>query len=153
MNNHFAPRPEDHFIEQMGLITQAEGGPRISGRLFGLLIVEGRPLSLQEMAERLGVSKASVSTNARLLAQRGIIRLTTRPGARGDLYEFVPGAYAQILSAMGEKMRRTAETIDDAARRFPDGENGARDRIRELAEFHRVSADFIAEWSARLDRR
>ena len=76
--------PIENFIEMMGLIYQADGAPRIAGRIFGLLLVEDEPHSLQGIAERLQVSKASASTNARLLAEKGVIRLTTKPGVRQD---------------------------------------------------------------------
>ena len=33
--------PMDDFIEQMGLMMQAEGQPRIAGQILGYLIVEG----------------------------------------------------------------------------------------------------------------
>ena len=77
----------DNFIEQMGMLTQADGGPRIAGRIFGLLLVEGHPFTLDEMAARLTISKASASTNARLLLASGMIRLVAVAGDRRDFYE------------------------------------------------------------------
>ncbi|MCW5722868.1 MAG: hypothetical protein KIS86_17190, partial [Devosia sp.] len=46
--NVVTPSAVDRFIDEMGLITQQDGGPRIAGRIFGLLIVEGRELSLNQ---------------------------------------------------------------------------------------------------------
>jgi DNA-binding transcriptional regulator GbsR (MarR family) len=42
--------------------------------------------SLDEMAEQLQVSKASVSANARLLETIGMIERVTKPGDRRDYY-------------------------------------------------------------------
>ena len=53
------------FVERMGLTLEGEGLPRIAGRLFGFLLVHPEAYSLDELAERLQVSKASISTNAR----------------------------------------------------------------------------------------
>ena len=59
--------PMDTFIEQMGLIAQEDGAPRIAGQILGYLLIEGEPRTLSQMAEALKISKASASTNARLL--------------------------------------------------------------------------------------
>ena len=55
------------LIERVGVLTEVEGLPRIAGRIFGLLLVTPGECSLDEMAEVLGVSKASISTDARRL--------------------------------------------------------------------------------------
>lgn len=55
------------------------GWPEITGRLFGLLYLEAGVLSQDELGERLGVSKATVSTNVRSLE---ILHLVHR--ARGS---------------------------------------------------------------------
>jgi DNA-binding transcriptional regulator GbsR (MarR family) len=62
-----------HFIERMGLALEADGLPRIAGRIFGLLLVSEDACSLDDLACDLKVSKASVSTNARMLEQRAVL--------------------------------------------------------------------------------
>lgn len=142
--------PVENFIEQMGLITQSDGAPRIAGRIFGLLLVEGRPFALHEMAERLKISKASASTNARMLADRGMLRLTAHAGDRQDYYELVPNPYGQMVETISAKMRKSAAQIAEAEAMFPDDNSGARERVRQLSEFYRQSADFMVEWSRHL---
>jgi len=140
--------PIETFIEQMGFISQAEGGPRIAGRIFGLLLVEGSPLTLQEMADRLQISKASASTNARLLARYGAIRRRSRSGDRQDYYEVVPDPNQHMLDMVEARMRRNADDLEQTERLFPDGVK-AKERIHKLVRFYRVSADFLREWSGR----
>lgn len=135
--------PVENFIEQMGLITQADGAPRIAGRIFGLLVAEGRPFALNEMAERLKISKASASTNARLLADRGILRLTSHAGDRHDYYELVSAPYHQMLDTISRKIRRSAEQIAEAEALFPPEQSDKRQRIHQLAEFYRQTAQFM----------
>lgn len=138
----------EYFIEQMGLITQADGGPRIAGRIMGLLIVEGRPFSLAEMAERLKISKASASTNARLLAKVGTIHQTSRAGDRQDYYEVGDNPYPRMMETVTARMRAVAAMVREAESRFPpDEDDGPRNRVHELAQFYAQSADFIAEWT------
>ncbi|UJQ95187.1 GbsR/MarR family transcriptional regulator [Mariluticola halotolerans] len=139
----------DKFIEKMGLVSQGEGGPRIAGRIFGLMIVEGRAFSLQEIAERLEISKASASTNARLLANRGVLRLTSRKGVRQDFYELVPDPYRQMIQTVSEGMASIATEIAEAEADFPEDESGAKTRVRELVAFYRETADVFAAWAAK----
>jgi len=139
--------PVENFIEQMGLITQSDGGPRIAGRIFGLLLAEGRPFTLHEMAERLRISRASASTNARLLADRGMIRRVAHSGDRQDYYAISTQPYAQMLASVQGKMLQSAQVIAEAAAQFGDAEAPVRQRVQELAEFYRQSAAFLAEWS------
>jgi len=139
----------EDFIEQMGLITQADGGTRIAGRIMGLLIVAGRPFSLAEMADRLEISKASASTNARLLANAGVIRQTGRTGDRRDYYELGEDPYPRMMETITARMRKVANLVFEAEARFTDDSDGARTRVRQLAQFYAQSADFMAEWSKR----
>ena len=87
---------------KMGLLCESDNLPRIAGRLFGLLILEDEAFSLRELADRLQVSRASVSTNARILTEMGlaerspaqaIVRTTTgsRAPFRANSYWQGPG--------------------------------------------------------------
>lgn len=150
MSKRAVSSPVENFIDQMGMIIQEEGGPPIAGRIFGLLVVEGCPLTLNDMAGRLNISKASASTNARLLAARGLLRRTSLPGDRQDYYELLPSPYPNIIRTMTAKISRAAARVEEAERLIPNESAGAKERVRLLAEFYRQSADFMAEWSANL---
>lgn len=139
--------PAENFIEQMGLIAQADGGTRIAGRIMGLLIVDGRPFSLAAMAERLQISKASASTNARWLANAGVIRQTSRAGDRQDYYEIGEDPYPRMMATITARMRKVAALVSEAEARFTDDTDGARTRVHQLAQFYAQSADFMAEWT------
>jgi DNA-binding transcriptional regulator GbsR (MarR family) len=69
----------ERFIEQLGLVLQGGGLPRIAGRLMGLMNFDGRPYSFGELAVELQISRDSISTNARILEQMGIIERMAEP--------------------------------------------------------------------------
>ncbi|WDR05521.1 hypothetical protein PSQ90_14760 [Devosia rhodophyticola] len=140
----------DNFIEMMGLISHTEGGPRIAGRIFGLLIVAGEQMSLHEMSERLQISRASASTNARLLADRNVIRLTSRPGERQDYYELVPDPYRSMIESFGTSIQRTARKMAEAEKSFPDEMPEAKRRVKDLSKFYAVTLDLFDDWAKRL---
>ncbi|MBA2573067.1 MAG: hypothetical protein H0V06_08480, partial [Gemmatimonadetes bacterium] len=52
----------EQFVERMGLFFEDDGHPRIAGRMFGFMLLSPEPCSLDDLAEQLQVSKASVST-------------------------------------------------------------------------------------------
>ena len=142
--------PVEEFIEQMGLFTQVEGGPRIGGRMLGLAIVENRPMSLQEIADRLGVSKASVSTNARRMSQAGLLRLTTRPGSREDLYQLPRDPYRELVRNMTRGLEKKAAAIAEVEQRFTEKHAELRERVHHLAAFHRSAAEVLSDWYDKL---
>lgn len=81
---------ELEFVEAMGRHFEAEGVPRIGGRMFGFLLLQAEPCSLDDLVLQLEVSKASASTNARLLEQWALIQRVGMPGDRRDYYEAAP---------------------------------------------------------------
>ncbi|MFZ3591173.1 GbsR/MarR family transcriptional regulator [Bacillus sp. DJP31] len=56
------------------------------GRLYGLLLFSGAPLTLDEMKEELGMSKTSMSTSVRSLLDLNMVDKVWVKGARKDLY-------------------------------------------------------------------
>lgn len=108
------------FIESMGRQFEEDGAPRIAGRLFGFLMLQDDPCSLDDVAEQLQVSKGSASSNARLLEQLGIAERVTRAGDRRDYYQISPDIgertmerALQGLERMVGRLRRGAEAVGD----------------------------------------
>lgn len=135
------------LIERVGLLTEAEGLPRIAGRIFGLLLVTPGECSLDDMAETLGVSKASISTDARRLEQYGIVVRTSRPGDRRDYYAIAPNALRESLEKKIRGMRLFLDILRDA-RELPDASTEVRDRIDEWEAWH---VDAIEHMTATLE--
>ncbi len=134
--------PEIHrFIEAIGGYFTQYGLPRIAGRLLGLALVVDRPLTLDDMAAALGVSRASVSTNIRLLESVGFVDRVTIPRDRRDYYQCSSDPWeARIRSGIVQ-----IDTLGAIARRglaaVEEGEAYARAHLEELAEF----CDFLLE--------
>lgn len=86
------------MVEVTARICQRLGLPRSSGQIFGLLYLSPSALSLDEIAEALGLSKASVSTGTRQLLGWHAIRQVWKPGDRKDYYE-VQADLSELLRA------------------------------------------------------
>jgi DNA-binding transcriptional regulator GbsR (MarR family) len=79
---------QNDVIHTIGEKAEKFGFPRIAGQLEGLLYVSPEPLSLDDMAHKLEVSKASVSTNIRLLERWKIVKRVYHKGTRRNYYQF-----------------------------------------------------------------
>ncbi len=143
---------EKRFIEEMGVHFASHGVPLIGGRLLALLLLAPRPLTLDEIAGLLVVSRASVSTNSRLFIQVGIVEPWTLPGDRRRHYVFAPNAWEHRLHAgraSAAALRRMVQSAQAAV--SPDNEV-AREKLRvagAFAEFlEGASADMMSRWRA-----
>lgn len=85
------------FVENMGLLYQDYGVSRIGGRIVGYLLVTPRPVSSEEMAEALQVSRSSVSTNLRTLLMAELVEKVSLPGDRVDYYVLSDLAWQNTL--------------------------------------------------------
>lgn len=122
------------FIERMGLALESDGLPRIAGRIFGLLLVSEDCRSLDELAAELRVSKASVSTNARLLEQRGVLERNSRPSDRRDYYRVPPDVFSHTMAQRLERWQRFHEAVAEARASLPIRSRKVLDRLDEYQE-------------------
>ena len=125
---------EHRFVERMGRHFEEEGIPRIGGRLYGFLLLQEEPQSLDRMTEHLRVSKTSVSTNARLLDQWGLVQRVTRPGDRRDYYEAAPDQ-TRTLEFRLRHIREMGDLLADAAHGFED-RPGLHARLAQMRRFN-----------------
>ncbi len=102
------------IVETMGLLTEAEGMSRIMGRIFGLMLISEDSLSLDDMAAKLGVSKASISTDARRLEHMGFLVRVSRPGDRRDYYELAADFMLRSMRRQVERIRKLRDAMHDA---------------------------------------
>jgi DNA-binding transcriptional regulator GbsR (MarR family) len=144
-------KPEDQFIATLGLISQREGMPPIAGRILGHLVLAEDACSLNEIASALGVSKASVSTNVRLLEARGVARREARRGSRQDHWRAETQPQRSVLDTLATRFRRNAEEIAEIAAGFTPEQTRKREKVEDFAEFYRRSAEFLSTWAATLD--
>lgn len=78
---------QNRFLENIGKMSDGFGLNGFVAKLYGILYLRAKPLSLDEMAEALGVSKGNVSINIRVLETWGAVRKVWVKGSRKDFYE------------------------------------------------------------------
>lgn len=97
------PASRLEFIELSGHLCQLVGLPRSMGQIYGLLYLSLHPLSLDDIAAQLAISKASASTGARHLLTMQAVRQVWIPGERKDHYE--------VQADLGEVLRANYEGL------------------------------------------
>ena len=141
-----------HFIERMGLALEADGLPRIAGRIFGLLLVSEDARSLDDLARELRVSKGSVSTNARMLEQRAVLERISRPGDRRDYYRVPPDLFSHTMAQRVARWQRFHEAIGAARTSLPIRSPEVLERLEEYQEAYafmsQVITEALAQWQA-----
>ena len=76
----------------IGLFVQLSriiGVPRSYAELYALLFLSPQSLTMDEMIQRLGISKGSASQGLNFLRKAGAIRMAHQPGRRAAQYEAV----------------------------------------------------------------
>src|SRR5829696_6397986 len=139
------------FIERIGIQWEKDGLPRIAGRIFGFLFLQAEPCSLDELAASLGVSKGSVSTDARRLEQLGLLERSGRPGDRRDYYQIAPDAAVRTLSMKLRGMERFRQLVG-GGRDLPDIAPEVRARFENFDMVNQMMAQSITELIERIQR-
>ena len=135
--NSNQPFEQMHFIEEVGLMFEMVGMPRMSGRIFGwLLISDPAQQSNAALAEVLQASKGSISTMTRFLIQLGLIERVSLPGDRRDYFQIKDHAWSQLtkqrLVQIGA-FRQLAERGLDLLKQTPAPHQR---RLREMRDIH-----------------
>lgn len=140
---------EARLIEDIAAAYEANGLPRVAGRIFAwLLVSDAEAHTADELREALGAAKSSISTMIRLLERLGLVERTRAPGERSDRFRVRPGAVAEVLRAKLAGFSRFRALAQEGLSLKRAG-SPARRRLREIDEIY---AFFEREFPPLLDR-
>ena len=145
MDKDQVEKAKSSYIERLALAGEEDGMPRIAGRLIGYLMMNEGAYSLDEIADALQASKASVSTNARLLEERGILIRTSSPGDRRDFYEITPAPWEMFINNATRKVQKFMDAVEVTLPKLP-ADDVANRRLREARLFYQFMLDRLAEY-------
>ncbi len=137
--------PELHrFIQHMGGYFESSGVPPIGGRILGLLMIAHQPLSAEEIASLLNVSRASVSTNFRVLSAGGLAERFTSHADRVTYYVFPDTAWEQAM-VLGARRAQSFKRIVQEGLAGMSQKDAARSNLLRGIEY----ADLVLEFFQR----
>jgi DNA-binding transcriptional regulator GbsR (MarR family) len=94
------------FVDGIGAAAATSGIlNQLQGRIFALLYVQPRPMSLDDIAAELELSKSNVSVSIRGLVEWHLIRRVPIAGSRKDHYEAATDFW-QLLREVIERRHR-----------------------------------------------
>ncbi len=141
-----------HFIESMGRYFESYGIPRIGGRILGLLLIAHEPLSAEEIASILKVSRGSISTNFRLLLASALAEKVTFPGDRTTYFAFPATAWEKAMAVEIEGTAFLTKLAQQGLNALPPGDP-ARHRLEKTIEWthliHEVYQKALTQWRAK----
>lgn len=106
---------EQEIYSTFSEVTASLGYSEIHGRILGALLVAGEPLSLTEVANKIGVSVPTISISLDFLETLGIAKRVKRPGDR-NLYVQITGDLIDGLRTAF--LTKVEKSIDNTLTRF-----------------------------------
>lgn len=104
MHNKLNDVPE-RFISYISSICDDFGLNRFVAQLYGVLYLSNKPMSLDDLSERLMASKGNVSINIRELEKWGAVKKIWIKGSRKDYYE----AELDIKKILSNKLKSSVQ--------------------------------------------
>lgn len=122
-----------HFVEEMGLMFELMGMPRMAGRIFGWLLISDPPQqSSSDLADGLQASKGSISSMTRLLIQIGLIERVGIPGDRRDYFQIKPHAWGQLMEQQISQVKMFRQLAERGLQLVQDEPPPLQDRLKEM---------------------
>lgn len=111
---------EDQFVELWNNMASLWGINPTMARIHGLLYINGASLSMDDIMERLGISRGNVSMNLTKLVEWGLVRRVHKRGDRKEYYESLSDVWEMFTLVANQRKRREIDPIINTLRRCKD---------------------------------
>lgn len=141
---------EDQVLQEWAELATAWGVSPVLGRIHGLLLLNGDPMTAEEICDRLQISRASASVQLNAILDWGLARRLFVPGDRRQYYQADQDHWSWFRRAAVVRKRREFDPIVDrlsealaAARENAPGDAEMGALGERLAQLHRFVGDFF----------
>ncbi|HUL57724.1 MAG TPA: MarR family transcriptional regulator [Anaeromyxobacteraceae bacterium] len=133
-----ADRALREWVEELAMLYEREGLPRMAGRIFGwLLVCEPPEQTMEQLAGALQGSKASMSTMTRLLVTAGLVERVRPPGARRDGFRIPHDHWTNMWRSRTQALSAAAAVIARGRALVAGRPAEARRRLDEIHDLYR----------------
>jgi DNA-binding transcriptional regulator GbsR (MarR family) len=138
MNERTTDQARAVFVEGLGAASATSGIlSQLQGRIFAVLFLEDHPLSLDQIAEALQLSKSNISINIRGLVEWHLVRRITVRNSRKDHYEAASDFWRVMQEIMERRfrwnIRQVIAACDETSRMAKAGRAASRAAERDRA--------------------
>ncbi len=140
---------EAEVIGMFVQLARALGQPRSYAEIYGLIFISPRPLTLEDVITRLGISRGSASMGLKFLRDLGAIKIVYIPGDRSIHYE----AVAQLRLLVTRFLQKQVFPQFDSSRERLDAISGMVKHLPATDRAH-VSGriNTLRTWATRTER-
>ncbi|MGG0670485.1 GbsR/MarR family transcriptional regulator [Sporosarcina koreensis] len=110
-------KARERIIETIAQNIHLYGLTPSAGRQYGTMFFHDEPMTLDDMTEELGMSKTSMSTSVRALAELKLVERAWIRGVRKDLYQVKDDWYQSFINLFSIKWRRSISLHSVAVRK------------------------------------
>ena len=140
---------ESEVLSMFVQFARAVGQPRSYAEIYGIIFISPRPLTLDDVIARLGISRGSAGMGLKYLRELGAIKIVYVPGDRSIHYE----AVAQLRLLVTRFLQKQVFPQFDSSRERLDA---IADMIKELPPAERAHlvarVNTLRTWSKRTER-
>lgn len=130
----------DSTIAGLGRLGRFFGFSDVMGRLYGALLLSPEPLSLDDLADQLDISKGSVSMNMRALERWGMAKEVWMRGERKKYYAAESNLWQVIRNVLGSREQREVQmalhVLGESILKLQSAETELTPEEQELAKFY-----------------
>ena len=135
---------EDQFVDLWDTMSRLWGISSTMARIHGLLYLTGDALSMDDIMDRLAISRGNVSMNLSKLLEWGLVHRVHKRGDRRDYYESLSDVWEMFTIVANQRKRREIDPILSTLRRCREelsAENLGAQAEEPAAQgrFHRVN--------------
>lgn len=127
-------------VAGLGRLARFFGFSEVMGHLYGTLLLNPMPLSLDDLMERLEISKGSVSMNMRALERWGMAKEVWVRGERKKYYQAEHDLWQVIRNVLNGRERREVQTalevLGRSIKKLQEGQGELSEEDRQLAKFY-----------------
>ena len=136
------------FIRRWGEMAASWGVSRTMAEIHALLYLSPEPLCMDDVMERLAVSRGSASMNLRELVNWGLIHRVHQRGDRKEYFEAETDAWTMFETITRERRRREVQPIVETIEKCramiaADKSSADRDARKEAEAFRNRLADIF----------
>lgn len=137
----------ENTMEALGRVSSFWGFSKIMGQIYGLLYLSSKPLTLDDMAGSLSVSKGNVSINMKALERWNMVRQIWVKGDRKDYYEAETDFWKIVRGVLREREKKEFDqalsSIDNVLKKADEAHRKAKttemvfvkERLKKLEDF------------------
>lgn len=141
------------YIEHISLLLADWGFPRMSARvLFVLMGSEERTLTAAELAERLDVSPAAISSSLKYLIHLNMVKREPVPGSRRDHYRLVDDSWYEVTTTKMTFLKVLADATEQGVDAAGGPTTVAGQRLQNMRDFYlfvqETMPEILEKWAA-----